>query len=109
MFCTLRPLGALPLLKKQEEKAEAEMRAWVEEAHRECQESDRKEAERRARESRPEGREEKEKEKPKGPEEGEESKEARYQRQIPPQTFQPPAGQVLSVQKRPSLPTFKKR
>ena len=60
-------------------------------------------------ESRPEGREEKEKEKPKGPEEGEESKEARYQRQIPPQTFQPPAGQVLSVQKRPSLPTFKKR
>jgi len=43
------PLGALPLLKKQEEKAEAEMCAWVEEAHRECQERDREEAERRAR------------------------------------------------------------
>ena len=48
-------------------------------------------------------------EKPKGQEEGEENKEARYQRQIPPQTFQPPAGQVLSVQKRPSLPTFRKK
>ena len=53
------------LLKKQKEKAEAEMCAWVEEAHRECQERDRDEAERRARNAARKAEKKKKEQKPK--------------------------------------------